>query len=205
MADPGFRRHQLERRYEGPAGPINELVDELAGEHGDATIPYVDPDYGGTESQVLLLFSDPGPMTQERNRGSGFLSAQNDDPAAARTFRLLIDSGLELDRVLSWNAYPWYVHHQGGPRPSEIDAGLDPLRRLIDRLPGLRVVIAMGGNAKESWSRFARRWPHIASRYESLSTFQTSNRGITNGSRQKATDGERDVRDTFMKAVSIIQ
>lgn len=62
------RKHQ--RLFHEPARAINELVREIS-EYNEGNAPFVDPDYGGVNSEVLLLLSDPGPKTQVSEAGSG--------------------------------------------------------------------------------------------------------------------------------------
>ena len=120
-------------------------------------MPYVAPSYGGLTAEVLLLLSDPGPMTNTTVGGSGFLCAENADPAAARLADLLEEVGVGQERCISWNAYPWYRHGDEEIRVRHIDSGLPPLIELLGILAGLRVVMLLGGNAVSSWARLRRR------------------------------------------------
>ncbi len=203
MADSMFRCRQWERRYEGPAGPVNQLVDQLGSERPEP-IPYCDPDYGGIEAEVLLHLSDPGPMTQTKNRGSGFISFQNDDDGAARLCQILQEVNLDPGRTLSWNAYPWYVHEDEDLRATHFSAGVDPLHRLLGLLPDLKVIVLFGGNAEAGWKRYRKAHPSPASCYEVLETVHSANRGVTKGSRQSKEVGEADIRRKLRQARELV-
>lgn len=193
------RQEKHARRYDGAAGPINCLVDELAESKTDSSIPYTDPDYGGSASEVLLLLSDPGPMTQAVNAGSGMISFQNDDPGAERICRLTQVVGLDPGRCISWNAYPWYINKP--PSAAQMDEGLMPLRQLLELLPDLQVVVAMGGTAQKQWNRFRKRYPAMSERWIVIETLHSANRGVTRGGRQTAEEGESELRAAFAAAL----
>jgi hypothetical protein len=88
---------------------------------------------------MLSVLQDPGPKTDTAHGGSGFLCLENDDNAAERFATLLADAGIAPARMTPWNAYPWYINRK--PNAAELAAGLDPLRRLLGRLPHIRVVM----------------------------------------------------------------
>lgn len=82
MRDPRFREAQTGGIRLPHVAPINDLVDDLRTE-GRGWVPYVAPMYGGVDAEMLSVFRDPGPMTNDLSgRGSGFLCLENDDPAA---------------------------------------------------------------------------------------------------------------------------
>ena len=57
-------------------------------------------------------------MTNAEERGSGFLCLENDDAAAERFAALLAEAGIEPDRMIPWNAYPWYINRK--PNAAEL-------------------------------------------------------------------------------------
>ena len=132
-------------------------MDELADTAGRGWVPYVSPLYGGVNARVLNVHRDPGPKTDGRQGGSGFLCTENDDASAERFATLLEDAGIAVSQTLSWNAYPWYINRL--PRAAELEAGAGPLRQLLGLLPGLRVVMLYGGSAQDGWKRLARLLP----------------------------------------------
>jgi hypothetical protein len=177
MNDPQFRRQQ-ERGVRAPhVAPINALVDELNDPSGRGWVPYVSPDYGGVDARVLNICQAPGPKTHRRNDGSGFLSPENDDRTADRFATLLDGAGIPVGETLSWNACPWYIYPRT-PRAAELEAGVEPLRRLLGLLPGLRVVMLHGGEAQDGWKRLARWHPDLVSRLEVMPTISTADRAF---------------------------
>lgn len=155
MRDPAFLATQLAGVRLPHIAPVNALVDELrAG--GGGWMPYVAPIYGGIEAEMLHVFRDPGPMTNDSDGGSGFLCLENDDPAAERLAQLLDEAAIDPARTITWNAYPWYVNRK--PSAAELDAGVEPLRRLLKLLPRLKVVLLHGGEAKSVWRRYSNRY-----------------------------------------------
>lgn len=176
MRDPGFRQQQLDARRAPHVAPVNALVDELIEPAGRGWVPYVAPLYGGVHARVLNVFRDPGPKTHARTGGSGFLCTENDDASAERFAALLDGAGIPVSDTLSWNAYPWYINRL--PRAAELDDGVEPLRRILGLLPGLRVVMLHGGSAQDGWRRLARQDPGAADRLAVVATYHTSNQAF---------------------------
>ena len=81
MGEPTFLLEPWERGFDPHVAHINSLVDILR-QDANGRIPYVAPFYGGTASEVLFIFQDPGPETDDSAAGSGFLCSENDDPPA---------------------------------------------------------------------------------------------------------------------------
>ena len=186
MRDPLFRRSQEEGLRLPHIAPINALVDELRKE-GRGWVPYVAPLYGGIEAEMLSVLRDPGPKTNLENDGSGFLCLENDDPAAELLATLLAEAGIDPVKMTPWNAYPWYINRP--PNAAELEAGMNPLRRLLALLPRLRVVMLHGGDAQSQWRKFTQASPAIAARYVVLETYHTS---------RKAFIGPIEVREARM-------
>jgi len=181
MRDADFRRSQEEGLRLPHSAPINELVDQLR-EEGRGWVPYVAPIYGGVDAEMLSVLRDPGPMTHSEKKGSGFLCLENDDAAAERFATLLEEAGLTPDRMVPWNAYPWYINRK--PNAVEISAGIDPLRRLLKLLPRLRVVMLNGGEAQSLWRKFIAAYPSVGVRYAVLPTYHTSRQAFI-GTRER--------------------
>jgi hypothetical protein len=174
MKDPTFRAVQLDGIYEGHVAAVNGLVDELREDQppaGRGWVPYVAPVHGGSTARILSILRDPGPKTHETN-GSGMLCIENDDASAALQCELFASVGLGARDVTPWNAYPWYRHDQkSGLSGQQITQGLPALRRLIDLMPDLQVVLLQGGEAQKLWKRFARMEPRVAGRYAVVETY----------------------------------
>jgi hypothetical protein len=202
MARADFRESQWEHRYDPHVAPVNQLVDQLIESRDGSWMPYVAPSNGGIAARIVMLFQDPGPMTSLGKGGSGFLSFENDDPSAEVGAECLDSAGVNQHDVTTWNAYPWFLPDQSGVNASRIDEGIEPLRQLLDVLPGAHSVVACGRVAQESWRRLARQNPRSAARLTNFETFHTSGRGITNGGRQTKADGINHVVATLRAAAS---
>lgn len=151
-------------------------MDELIDPPGRGWVPYVAPVYGGVDARVLCIQRDPGPKTHRQHGGSGFLCPENDDATAERFAGLLDSSGLPVAETLAWNAYPWYINRS--PRAAELEAGVEPLRRLLSLLGRLRVVILHGGSARDGWRRLAGRHPDVVVRLEVIPPYHTSSQAF---------------------------
>ena len=175
MRDPDFRRSQVEGLWLPHIAPVNRLVDELRG-WGRGWVPYVAPLYGGVDASMLSVLRDPGAATHDAAGGSGFLCLENDDPTAERFATFLAGAGISPAQMVPWNAYPWYINRQ--PRAAELEAGIEPLRRLIALLPRLRVVMLNGRDAQAAWRRFARSHPDVAGGLHVIPTYHTSRQAL---------------------------
>lgn len=164
MADPTFRAEQEAGRYAAHVAPVNGLVDALRSpERG--WMPHVAPLHGGVEARVLSILRDPRPATQY-GVGSGFLCIENDDPTAERQLELFAGVGITPADITPWNAYPWYIN--AAPKAAQLDAGVEPLARLLELMPNLRAVLLQGKDAQNGWARLVRRHPSRARRVGSV-------------------------------------
>jgi hypothetical protein len=200
MKDPVFRSSQEEGIRLPHVAPINALVDELR-EEGRGWVPYVAPIYGGVEAEMLSVLRDPGPMTDSSRDGSGFLCLENDDPAAELFATLLADAGIAPAQMTPWNAYPWYINRK--PDAGELAAGLDPLGRLLELLPRLRVVMLNGGDAQSLWRKFTAAYPRLAASYHVLPTYHTARQAFI-GTREVRDGRMADLRSKFAKAGQLL-
>ena len=192
MRDPQFWQQQVDGLRAPHVAPVNALVDELR-DPSRGYVPYVAPVYGGVNARVLNIFRDPGPKARAEHGGSGFLCPENDDASAER-FATLLDC---------WNAYPWYINR--APRAAELDAGVEPLRRLLALLPRLGVVMLHGGSARDSWRRLAgRRYPDLALRPEVVCTYHTSNQAFIGPPEVRAARMAA-LREAFARSARILQ
>jgi hypothetical protein len=174
MRDAGFRDDQWRHRYDAHIAPINQFVDELRQLSGLDSAPYVAPMYGGVNARLLSVLRDPGPKTQIANAGSGFLCMENDDASAEAISKLFADARIVASDIVPWNVYPWYINR--APKAAELEDGVAPLRRIIELLPKLRVVMLHGGSAHDGWSRLTRQCPEIVALRELhvIKTYHTS-------------------------------
>ena len=199
-SDPAFRAEQWEHLHDPHVAPLNLLVDDLIAERPGSYMPYISPLYGGVEATILLLFQDPGRMTDGRAGGSGFLSPENDDPSAGLLADCIDEAGLVQSDLVSWNAFPWFLEDQGNVTTRMLQEGVDPLCRFIALLPRLTTVVTCGNKAHQSWGLLEESAPGVAGRLVHLETFHTRGRGITNGGRQTKAVGAAHFVDTLRAA-----
>jgi hypothetical protein len=151
MADDAFRAAQREQAFAPQVRAINQLCDALMAEKSGSTVPYVAPHYGATTARILTLSSNPGPFTGGEST-SGFVSRENDHPAAERMSSIFARVGLSDAEVLPWNAYPWNLDqaYPKGLPPHLVVDGLEPLKRVLELHPNVRAVVAHGADAQRS-------------------------------------------------------
>ena len=129
--------------------PLNEYVAGL-GKRPGVEVPDFDPLDGGVDARVLFLFEKPGRMTVADGGGSGFISRDNDDPTAEKTFLFMREAGIPRKLTVTWNVIPWW-NGTRTVKAAELREGAEETRRLT----GLRAVVFVGAKA----SRHAR--PHL--------------------------------------------
>jgi hypothetical protein len=157
MADPEFRRSQLDALYAPHVKALNKLVDELRVDAG-RWVPHVAPMHGGVEARVLLLGGWPGPARVTAGRPyDALLSVEDDQPGAARLGALLRGAGIEVTDTTPWNTSPWYADQPPGTR--ELRAGQEPLRRVLELTEHLQVLVLLGDAAERGWRMFASTRP----------------------------------------------
>ena len=198
MRDPQFRREQHEHLRDPHIAPINALVDELRREKGQWA-PYVAPLYGGVHARILSVLRDPGPRTTDDEQGSGLLCVENDDPTAARVLGLLEGARIPLSELVPWNAYPWYIN--AAPTTAQLNEGTDPLYRLIQLLPRLRVIMLHGGDAKKAWRLALRSHPDLEGRnLEVIGTYHPSPQAFRHPDPAVREKRRKDLTDAFSRA-----
>ena len=169
FADRAAVRAREARLREPHVADLTQLVERIRTARGGGnSVPWFDPDSGGRDAEVLLLFEAPGaravgtgPVRPNRP-GSGFISPDNNDDSAAAVFELEVEAGLPRDRLLHWNIVPWYVGDGTKIRAvNKADrAEAEPwLGELLDLLNNLRVVILCGEAAQDGWDEYAVHRP----------------------------------------------
>lgn len=139
-------RRQSRSRYQ--MKPLNDFVADLRAE-GRGFVPDFDPFDGGVGAEILFLMEKPGPKTDPRNGGSGFVSRDNNDRTAETIFVTMANAGIGRGRTLIWNLIPWW----NGEVKFVGDDCRDGLKRFADLLrilPDLRSVAAVGTQAAKA-------------------------------------------------------
>jgi uracil-DNA glycosylase len=168
MASEDFRAEQLAALYAPHVKALNKLVDEFSSGSG-RWMPHVAPLHGGVQARLLWLSSDPGPLPEGAGRPyDGLLSVENDDADSARIGALLKRAGIEAGQTCPWNAYPWYTDHE--PTAAQIRAGLEPLRRMLNLLERVEVLVLLGSVAERSWRSFLSTYPEDTGWFTVLTT-----------------------------------
>ena len=162
MTPPRLHRdlHEVElkqARLEEPhIEPLTRYVEALRREKPETAIPYFDPAEAGVTASILLLLEAPG-RRAALERGSNFVSPDNNDQTAANMWQFLQDAGIERSKdIVTWNVVPWYIGDGTkirAARSSDLQDGRDAVERLLDLLPKLKVVVLLGRKAQASWKR----------------------------------------------------
>ena len=158
----------------------------------------------GIKARLLYVLRDPGKMTQEKNGGSGFLCIENDDVTAETISKLFEDAKIKASDIVPWNAYPWFINRE--PTAAELEKGVDPMKRLIDLLPELRVVMLLGGSAHKGWKLLIRKYPEIAdSELYVIKTYHTSRQAFWHKDPKVREERKAHLRQSFFDAASYLQ
>ena len=139
------------------------VEDKISRRTGNPT-PWFDPDGGGIHARVLFLLEAPGTRASVQ-KGSGFISADNNDGTAENFFRIRDEVGLPRDKLVAWNVVPWYLPNgtrAGNATSQDIQEARSWLEKLMGLLgPGLRLVVPMGDPALKGWMRLLATDPSI--------------------------------------------
>jgi hypothetical protein len=95
------------RVHDRHVAPLNRLAEQINAGRDEHLAPWFDPDGGGTGARVLFLLENPGRRATSA-RGSGFISADNNDDTAANFFRLRDQAALPRGQLVAWNVVPCY-------------------------------------------------------------------------------------------------
>jgi uracil-DNA glycosylase len=154
---------KLARRFEPHVKALNELVEEINQETGKRA-PWFDPDGGGVHAKVLFLLETPGTHA-DGDKGSGFISADNNDGTAETFFRIRDQAGLPRNQLVAWNIVPWYLpdgNRAGHATRQDIAEAQPWLVKLMGLLgQDLRLVVPMGVPARDGWMRLLATNPSI--------------------------------------------
>ncbi len=199
MRDDDFRREQLAGLYAPHVKPLNKLVDELRVD-GDRWMPHLAPLHGGVMARILCLGGDPGANPHHGRAYEAMLSVEDDDAGSARIGALLKRAHIDPGEVMLWNAYPWYVTDDLGV--GDLRSGLEPLRRMLELLEDLQVVVLLGPVAERSWRMFASTLPEEVPYAKVLSTHGLTELDGTNAQRHQ---WREEQAETFLDAARILR
>lgn len=158
-------------------GPLTLYVRRLRASRGrDESIPWFDPTDAGVDAPILVLLEAPGRRATAK-QGSGFVSADNDDPTAANAWRLYQEAGIDRrSDLVVWNVIPWYIgtdYAVRGWTEADLDEAREALRGLICLLPRLRVVVLQGKAAHRAWGLLGIDMPVIRTPHPSPQNLNT--------------------------------
>ena len=175
--EPAEIARKLALLEEPHVAPLTAYVRSLrASRGGDDSIPWFDPTDAGVDSPILVLLEAPGRRATAK-QGSGFISADNDDPTAANAWRLYQEAGINRrSDLVVWNVIPWYIGTDRGVRTwteADLDEARDALRSLIDLLPRLGVVVLQGKAAQKAWDLLGLEMPLIRTPHPSPRNLNT--------------------------------
>ncbi len=135
--------------------PLTDFVEQLRREYADRWIPYFDPTEAGVSAKILLLLEAPGARSA-LERGSGFVSPDNNDQTASNMWHLLQEAGVDraVD-VVTWNVVPWYLGDGKKIRAAQSEDLFEAraaTEELLGLLPQLRVAVLLGKPASKAWA-----------------------------------------------------
>ncbi len=133
--------------------PLTEFVEQLRREYADRWIPYFDSTEAGVGAKILLLLEAPGARSA-LERGSGFVSPDNNDQTASNMWHLLQEAGIDraVD-VVTWNVVPWYLGDGKKIRAAQSEDLFEAraaTEELLGLLPQLRVAVLLGRPASKA-------------------------------------------------------
>lgn len=152
--DPVEVERKLALLHQPQVAPLTKLVERLRRAKPDAAIPYFDPTEAGVNARIFHLLEAPGPRSAP-GKGSGFVSADNNDQTAQNMWELLRDVGIDRSTdLVVWNVVPWYIGDGKKIRPArstDFDEARAASQDLLALLPNLRVVVLFGRAAAKAW------------------------------------------------------
>ena len=157
--------------------PLTDFVRRLrASRGGDESIPWFDPTDAGVGARILLLLEAPGRRATAK-QGSGFISADNNDPTAENAWRLYREASIDRRTdVVVWNVIPWYIGTDLAVRSwthADVAEARGAIGDLFELLTNLRVVVLMGKAAQASWDRLGIETPVIVAPHPSPQNLNT--------------------------------
>jgi hypothetical protein len=175
--DPAEVERKTALLFEPHVAPLTALVERTRATRPEAYVPYFDPTEAGIDAKILILLEAPG-RRSALPRGSGFVSADNDDETAKNMWQLMAAAGIDRARdVVTWNVVPWYIGDGTKIRPAA-EADFDDARaatlELVALLPEVRVVLLLGRKASDAWRSLDIDLPALQAPHPSPLSLNTS-------------------------------
>ena len=152
LSSPLARLRRKQHIRDPHIAPISYLVDTIAETENAPGLPYNDPLFGGVNAEILFILKSPQADANPALFGTRFLSIDNDDEGAENMFYALADNNIDRSRCLAWNICP-FPTIKNTPSDEEIGRAAPYTRQLIAMLPNLKVVVLLGGPARQGWSQ----------------------------------------------------
>jgi hypothetical protein len=195
MSDEDHRRWVWENRYDDGVKALNEWVDSR--NSTTRWMPYVSPVHS-TQARVLSVQRAPATSTDwhtafgDPEERRGFLSLENDDPAAAETLRLVTEvAGLDASTVCPWNAHPFYLGHDRAPDTGQISEGAKHLKLLLrEVMHDVNHVVLQGAEAKKCWAVLRSRDARFCNGYRVWTTWSPAPQAAIRESAAKVAERE---------------
>ncbi len=129
---------------------------------------------------------------------------ENDDQTVERQCAFIAEAGLEAADVLPWNAHPWYIN--AAPDRAQLLAGLVPLRRLVELMPRLRVVLLLGNDTRAAWRLFLRQHGEFVAQRNlvALPTYHPSRQALQHPDPAERRRREDDIRSVLSRAAELV-
>ena len=112
-------------------------------------VPTPNPRGPTTRALALFLLRDPGATATSGANETGILDPyMTCDLTSTRQRNALAKAGIDPRVCVWWNASPYHLGYTGKLRPEDVRMGASYLRRFVNQCPDLRVVVAMGDEAR---------------------------------------------------------
>lgn len=194
MNDPEFKNAQELELWAEHVAPLNSLVQDLrsTAPENAGSVPFFAPLNGGTDATILCLAASPDPANRAET-GEDVLSSEDDHPAAEALSVLLEESGIDPREVVLSNAYPWYRPEGATGRltGAEMNAGIEPMGKLLRLVPNVRAVILMGKGPEEFWAKLSRKHPQALGRITAIPSFSPAPLSLSGTTAQREERVER--------------
>lgn len=127
---------------------LNKFLNDLRNKHTEHYFPGFDPNDGGANAEIMLLFEKPGPMTDPRNGGSGLISIDNNDETARSTKLFLNKAGIDRKKIIIWNVISFWNGTIKIKKEDEFAHAVNELTELLKITKKIKTIILVGKSAQ---------------------------------------------------------